>query len=124
MGARIVCKNFDYINTRGINLVKQLGWLTFTERQRYSTVVLMYKCLINLAPNYLSDNINMLHEVNPYATRATATMDIKIPTYRTDKYKQSFNYNGAKTWNALPNHIKFSSSLQQFKSNLKKSTYS
>ena len=41
--ARIICKNFDYINTRGIDLVDSLKIQTIRQRRDYFLSVLMFK---------------------------------------------------------------------------------
>ena len=105
MAARIICKEFDFINVRGIDLVKKLGWMNIDERVRYLTACLMYKCINNHAPNYLSDNINLMSDLLPYNNRSTNTKNVMLPKPRTELYKTSFNYNGPKVWNGIPNDI-------------------
>ena len=55
--ARAVCKNYDYINIRGIDLVKSLNWMTVKQRIQYFTVTQMFKCIHRMAQNYLSNGI-------------------------------------------------------------------
>ena len=77
----------------------------------------MYKCINNLAPHYLSDQINRMDDINPYPTRSSSACNVQIPTFRTEKFKQSFSVNGANIWNSLPETVKNSKSVIQFKLN-------
>ena len=43
--ARIILRNFDYINVRGHDLVLQLGWQTLEQRRDYYVATLMHKSL-------------------------------------------------------------------------------
>ena len=57
--ARIICNNFDYIHSRGIDLVRSLKLQTIRERRDYFLCVLMFKCIHGLAPHYLSNDVTM-----------------------------------------------------------------
>ena len=50
--ARIICKNYDFINTRGIYLVDSLKIQTIRQRRDYFLSVLMFKAIHALAPHY------------------------------------------------------------------------
>ena len=119
MAARIICNNYDYINTRGIGLVNQLGWQNITDRIAYLSANLMFKCIHGLAPKYLEDNIDMMCDIIPYNSRSSYTLNVLLPKCNSEFYKRSFKYNGAKIWNALPNFVKESTSKYSFKSNYK-----
>ena len=84
MAARIITGNFDYINCRGVDLVKSLKLLTVRERRDYFLCLLTFKCIHGLAPHYLSDRIDMVFDVNGYNTRSTNNMDIYLPSIKKD----------------------------------------
>ena len=44
-GARIICNNYDYVNTRCIDLVKSFKLQAIRERRDYFLCVLMFKCI-------------------------------------------------------------------------------
>ena len=117
--ARAVCKNFDYINVRGIDLVRSLGWMTVTQRVEYFTVIQMFKCIHGLAPPYLCNSIIMACEVHPCNTRNSSSMNVAVPFARTKMFEKSFLYQGAVKWNKLPEHLKVISTLDRFKNELK-----
>ena len=80
--ARIILKNFDFISTRGIDLVHQLGLFDIRSRRDYFTQMFMFKVIHGYTPDYISDCINMNSEVNVYNTRSSNTMDVYLPTPR------------------------------------------
>ena len=57
--ARLVTNDFDYVNSRGLDIVKSLKWMNVNQRCQYFTTTLMFKCIHGLAPTYLVDNIVM-----------------------------------------------------------------
>jgi len=124
LGARIVTNNFDYINVRGIDLVKKLGWQTVEERYKYLLSTLMFKSIHGLAPNYLCDNVTMLCDIVPYNTRFAYNNNVHKPKPNTNKFKQSFVYKGADAWNQLPESVKDCTKLNTFKYNYKKVIFS
>ena len=52
--ARAVTGQFDY-TVSASSLIHNLGWMTIEERRFYFTSCLVYKCLNNSAPSYLSN---------------------------------------------------------------------
>ena len=62
--ARLITGNFDYINCRGIDLIKSLNLYTIRERRDYFLTILMFKAIHGMAPMYLSDRIVMNFDVN------------------------------------------------------------
>ena len=56
---RIVSGNYDYVNTRCIELVKSLQWMNVHERRDYFMSILMFKCIHGLAPDYLCNELIM-----------------------------------------------------------------
>ena len=61
--ARIVTGHYDYVTTRGTELVKRLKWMCVTQRRDYFMSILMYKSIHGMAPAYLCNEIT-LHSEN------------------------------------------------------------
>ena len=116
--ARIVTNNFDYINCRGINIVKSLRWMNVKQRCKYFTITLMFKCIHGLAPSYLSDEVVMNCDVNMRNTRSHP-MNVYVPSVSSQFAKMSFKYAGAVAWNDLPFILKDIHDYYNFKSRLK-----
>ena len=51
---RAVTGNFNYKSSVS-SMIKQQKWMNIKERTEYFTAILMYKCLNDLAPTYLSN---------------------------------------------------------------------
>ena len=113
--ARVASKNFDFINTRGIDLVYDLQWQTFEQRRNYLTANLMFKCMNNLAPYYLSDNIFLLYDIMERTTRSTSTQNVYLPKPNIEQFKQSFQYQGGLIWNNLEDGLKSVDNFTSFK---------
>ena len=113
--ARIVTNRFDYINDRGMLILKDLGWQTLDERRDYFLANLMFKCIHGMAPHWLTNQILMACESHDRTTRAAISMDVIVPQPRLEVFRNSFQYSGAKVWNNLPDHIKETSTLGSFK---------
>ena len=74
---RIISGNFDYINTRSIDLLRSVRWATVQERCGYFTSVLMYiKSVHGLARMYLTDNVVMAGKIHDRDTRLSHSNDV------------------------------------------------
>lgn len=115
--ARLITGQFDYINVRGIDLVKQLGWMSIQQRFDYFCILLTFKCIHGQAPNYLTCNIIMECEVSERITRSINSCNIYVPYEAVTK---TFIYTGAKLWNSLPSHLQDLTDIDAFKCSLKR----
>ena len=52
-----VCGNFDFLNSSVSKMISDLSWMNIEQRLFYFTAILMFKCLNNLAPEYLSNSL-------------------------------------------------------------------
>ena len=114
--ARIITKNYDYINHRGIEIASELNLMTLQNRRNYRLTCLMFKCMHGLAPTYLTDRITLNCDIHEYGTRAALNDDLYVPTAKTECLRKTFLYNGAITWNNLPVNLKQIPTLECFKS--------
>ena len=101
-------------DTTSTDVLHKLKWLTSKERTNYHKCILMFKCLNDMSPNYLSSQFeNVSHG---YETRQSS--HLKIKKCKTNMGQRSFVYCGANLWNNLPLNIRTLSSLENFKSHL------
>jgi hypothetical protein len=119
--ARIITGNFDFF-IRGIDLVKQLGWQTVSQRRDYFTCLTVFKSLRGLAPHYMQDLFTYRNDiVDPdVVTRSSSRDDLFVPLVTKQVYAQSLQFTGAQLWNSLPVSIRQIQSLDTFKAHLKK----
>ena len=81
----------------------------------YFQGILMFKCLNNMAPSYLSDSLTYLSHHQSYTTKNVIKNHIGIPHPYLSIFKQSFKYCGPTLWNSLPLNITKVNSLTHFK---------
>jgi len=101
--ARIILhkRMFDHITT---DIRDRLHWLLFQQRIEYKACVLVYKCLHQAAPTYLTQLCSPVSEsANRGHLRSTAHGDLVVPRFRTTRYGQRcFAVSGPIPWDSLP----------------------
>ena len=119
IAARIVSRCSRDIDSEDV--LQSLNWLPIKYRITFKVLLIVYKCVNDLAPKYLSDLFI------PYKKDRTVRNNFKhlldCPENRDAKSKsyghRAFGFAGADMWNTLPLDIKLSSSVSVFKSKLK-----
>ena len=119
--ARIIEQNFDFINTRGLDLITKLHLQTTVDRRNFRICTMIYKCIHGKVPHYLSDQIIMACDIHKYGTRQAESMSIYVKPARSDCLRKSIFHLGASLWNNLPNKVKESETILSFKKNYLKS---
>ena len=119
--ARIILpkRKFDSITT---DVRDRLHWLPVLQRIEYKVCALIYKCLHQAAPSYLTELCLPVSEsVNRGHIRSAARGDLVVPRSRTTRYGQrSFAVAGPTLWNLLPLSVRDASlTLSQFCARLK-----
>ena len=102
-------KKFDHISP----ILNELGWLTIEELLNLRDVIMIYKCINGLAPNYLSSKLYKRSDTHAYNTRLKE--HFSLPLCRTSIAQRNFYYRALKSWNKLSVATRNSSSLAQFK---------
>ena len=103
--AKIVTRNFNYVNFRSVELLHELNWASGKERCDYFTAVMMFKAINGLTPAYLTDSIVMANKAHNHNTRLTNSYDVHVPSHDSEILKRSFVYNGSVLWNSLRHDI-------------------
>ena len=96
-------------------MFSELHWMTFPDRVDYQKAILMYKIAHNLKPSYLSDLFQFTSEIHSRTLRSTSENFLYVPKPKIEVYRNTLSYSGSKIWNSIPENIKVSSSLEQFK---------
>ena len=76
--ARIISDNFDW-NVRGIDIVKDLGWLNVYQQRDYFTAITVYKSLVGLQPSYITDPFILSRDIATRKTRSCCTNKLFYP---------------------------------------------
>ena len=97
--------------TPSTELFKNLKWMTLEERFEFNRVVMMYKCLHNLAPSYLQTDLINPSEIHDHFTRQTTSKQLSIPKFQTYCYKYSPIVSSIRAWYRLDSLIREASSI-------------
>ena len=95
-----------------------LHWLPVKYRIDFKIAVLVYKCLNNLAPTYLSNLIELYSPQRTLRSSNSLLLSTNVGKFKTLGDK-SFSVSAPTVWNALPLGIRRSPTLDIFKRDLK-----
>ena len=96
-------------------LYEEVGWDTLQERRRKHKLILFYKMVNNLSPDYLSSLVPpLVGENNPYNVRNAH--NFRTIEARTTLFYNSFLPSVVREWNNLPLETRNAPSLSSFKS--------
>jgi len=114
--ARLIFKKrkFDSVSP----LLLKLHWLPIEKRIKYKACILVYRCLENTAPPYLSELLNR-YSVPSKLRSSNDHSRLDIPRIRTKAGSRSFSHFGPTTWNSLPQSLRELKSLSSFRRHLK-----
>ncbi len=113
--ARLLSRTRKYDHVTSI--LKSLHWLPITYRVQYKVLLLVYKCLNGLAPQYLQELLQ--YRNSRPGLRSTGRL-LDIPRTRLVTYgDRAFSTIGPRLWNTLPLKLKNAQSVNSFKTNLK-----
>ena len=108
------CEEVFYLKRVELNTLKRLfTWPNLETIRKRNKSILVYKCLNNLVPQYLSDYFSRNHSFHSYNTRRRE--DIHPSRPKLSLGKRTFRYSGAILFNSLPETYKRTASLEAFK---------
>ena len=114
--ARILSRTPKYNHITPI--LKTLHWLPVKSRIDFKILTLTFKCLNDLAPEYLSEKINV--HISARNLRSSDCLTLNVPKTNLKTYgDRSFSKAAPYLWNALPANIRNLTSLESFKAGLK-----
>ena len=102
-------RKYDHIS----EALKSLKWLNVKDKLLFNEFVMMYKCMNNLTPKYLSERFQQRSKIHQRDTRQKN--DLVLPKYRLVTGQKAFAFRGVKMYNTLPKEIRETESLSVFK---------
>ena len=102
--------------TSSTDMFNDLNWLAFAERICLKIIVLVYKCIHHLCPEYMAKLFS--HFTNSCSTRQNDNLTLRIPMAKKESLCSSFAFSGAKMWNDPPVSLRKIESLYVFKTEL------
>ena len=103
-------------------LLKSLHWLNIKCRIEFKLLLITYKAMHGLAPEYLKDIIDMKQNNTTYSLQSNdSSFNLKAPSIKTFKTlgDRCFMIAAPKLWNALPQELREETSVDLFKRRLK-----
>lgn len=107
--------------TRTKPLFKQLKWMAISDRVNFHTAVLTYKALKGSTPHYLTCKFVPVAGQHSHSTRAAHSSMLKVPPFKLEIYRRSFEYRGAAVWNSIEPEVRQADSVTEFKAGLLRS---
>ena len=99
------------------NLLDELGWDNLQKRRDKHKLIIFFKIMHGLSPNYLRDLVPpLVQETTSYQLRNAN--DIQTFATNSELFYNSFFPSSVRAWNALPEDIKQTNSVLAFKSKL------
>lgn len=100
-------------------MFRMLGWERLLTRNEYFKALMMYKCLNDLVPPYLTAMFKYVSTTHNFNTRQATAGQLALPPlsngHDIECFKSSFIYNGVKLWNNIDAEIRNSVNVQLFK---------
>ena len=87
-------------------LFEKLEWLIVYNKTNYHKATLMFKCINNLAPEYICSMFNSINENCPYGLRSATSNNFRVPRPKSEYFKRTVLYACTNLWNSLPSNIK------------------
>ena len=115
--ARIILQA-EYLTPSSL-MFDELGWISIPRRLMYNKALLTFKALNNLTPAYISDLLKPMSETHSLSLRSSDNGLLSIPRSRSALYDRSFTYSASKLWISLPQTLRTTSSLNEFKTGLR-----
>ena len=117
------CKELQRLQNRAARIILRrkssknafhlLNWLSLACRRKLRKCSLVFKCLNNLVPKYLTEYFIRNKAFHDYGTRRSN--DLHPPKPNTNMGKRTFKYAGTIRFNFLPAYIKTAPSFSNFK---------
>jgi len=98
-------------------VLRSLHWLPVAFRIDFKVLLLVYKSLNGLGPQYIAD---MLIEYKPNRSlRSSGSSHLEIPRVHSKQGESAFSCYASRSWNQLPEEIRCAPTVATFKSRLK-----
>ena len=94
-------------NDHATPLLRDLHWLPVRRRIDYKLCSLVYKCLLDAAPEYLSTCCVTVADIpGRRHLRSASRFMVTVPRTKTKVGARAFGVSGPSEWNSLPQHLR------------------
>ena len=88
------------------DMMNSLQWDKLDQQWHKQLLVIVYKCLLNLSPSYLSNQFEFVHNNHSHLTRNHTSNTLAVPKFKTNSGLRTFHVRAAYAWNNLPVSIR------------------
>ena len=109
------------IRTSIDELMTSLNWDKLDKRWKKQLLLIVFKCLKNEAPTYLSSQFMFTSAIHSKNTRSQSSNTLVMPSFHIKPGKRTFQFRGSSAWNSLPTDTRcnlFSMNAHTFKTNV------
>ena len=89
------------IRTPVDNLLCDLNWNKLDKRWKIQLLQVVFKCLKNDAPSYLSSQFIFTSTIHSKNTRSQVSNTLVMPSFKINPGKRTFHYRGSFVWNSI-----------------------
>ncbi len=104
-----------YFRTHIVDMHNELNTMYLADRRHAHTLNQVYKCINDLSPPHINQEINLVHKQHPVQTRAAANLVAALPNVRLETSRRVFKYRGQCLWNLLDDDMEKKLSIDSFK---------
>ncbi len=100
-------------------MLDSLNWIRLSERWNNHMLILTFKCIKKMCPDYLCNQFNFVHNTHNHRTRSQTTNTLIVPKSSSNSGDRTFIVRAARLWNNLPQVFRAdveNMSMYQFKS--------
>ena len=101
------------------DMMNLLHWTKLSNRWKSQILIILFKCLKDISPTYLSSNFEFVHNYHNHTTRNHSSNTLIIPKINSNSGMRTFLFRSGHLWNNLSPSIRIdleNMSLGQFKS--------
>lgn len=109
------------IRTPVNDMFNSLKWIKLSDRWRNHMLILVFKCLRNLSPTYLTSKFEFVHSNHAHATRNQVSNTLIVPKFNSNSGLRTFHVRATYIWNNLSPAIRTemeNMTLGQYKTNV------
>ena len=109
------------IRTPVNDMMDALQWVKLEKRWHEQLLLIVFKCLKNMGPSYLSSKFEFVHDYHSYKTRNHTTNTLVVPKFNSNAGLRTFHVRAAHAWNNVSPIVRTeldSKPTSQFKSKI------
>ena len=103
------------------DLLSSVNWIRLCDRWSNHMLILIFKCIKDMCPDYLCNQFRFVHNIHDHITRSHTTNTLVVPKCNSNSGKRTFLVRAASLWNNITPSIRAdldNLTLSQFKTSV------